>query len=238
MVERWVGEILFATKPQERLRRAKLKIMETYLEVETGIAMGLMRASYRANVGDLDGFFRREDTLELYLRASDGRGKEWLIKTSSVEELVSQLKDIHVQERNSGIETKSVGPTLQPTLQPTEQPPQQTPSPGQVGVGKVLSSSVKFALSPGRWTSAKLTLTQDTLEVAMYEFLGMMARPTKVEIELKAIKSFSRSDNEILVLHIESKPGYGLGDWYVSTKQRNQWAEALLGLGIPETKSS
>lgn len=234
MVERWAGEILFAATPQERLKRAKVRVMETYIEVETGLAMGLMRATYRANVGDLDGFLRREDMLELYFRTSDGLGKKWLIKTSRVEELISQLREIHVQERTSGIETKPVSPTEQPTLQPT----QQTSPPEQVGVGKGLSSSVKFALSPGRWTSAKLTLTQDTLEVAMYEFLGMMARPTKVVIELKALKSFSRSDNEILILHIESKPGYGLGDWYVSTKQRDQWAEALLGLGIPETKSS
>jgi hypothetical protein len=233
MVERWVGEVLFATNPQERLRRAKLIVMESYVEVETGLAMGLMRATYRANVGDLEGFLRREGVIELYLRATDGLSKKWLIKTSKVEELISQFREIHVPERTGGFETKPVMPTEQPTLQPT----QQAPPPEQAGVGKGLSSSVKLALIPGRWTSAKLTLTQDELEVAMYEFMGMMARPTKVVVELKALKSFSRSDNEILVLHIESKPGYGLGDWYISTKQRDQWAEALLGLGIPETKA-
>jgi hypothetical protein len=231
MVERWAGEVLFANKPQEGLRRAKLIVMETYVEIETGLAMGLMRATYRANVGDLEGFMRREDTIELYLRAPEG--KKWLIKTSRAEELVSQFRGIHVPERAGELETKPISPTEQPTLQPT----QPAPPPEQAGMGKGLSSSVKLALVPGRWMSAKLTLTQGELEVAMYEFFGMMARPTRVVIELKALKSFSRSDNEILVLHIEGKPGYGLGDWYVSTKQRDQWAEALLGLGIPETKS-
>jgi len=223
MEYRWTGEILFATSPNERFRKARLRFGEKYIEVETSLAMGLMRATYKVDFSDLDGYLRKDDTLELHLRTADGLGRRWLLKTPRADELVSLLKEMRIQEKPRGVEPEPVA--------------QQRPN--QVTSSKALSPSVKFALSPGRWTSAKLTLTKDALEVVMFEFLGMMARPTKVAIELKALKSFSRSDIEILVLHIESKPEYGLGgDWFISTKQRDQWAEALLDLGIPETKSS
>jgi len=218
---RWTGEALFATSENERFKRAKLKFWEKYIEVETGLAMGLMRATYKVDFSDLDGYLRKDDTLELHLRTADGLGRRWLLKTPRADELVSLLKEMRIQEKPRGVEPEPVA--------------QQRPN--QVTSSKALSPSVKFALSPGRWTSAKLTLTKDALEVVMFEFLGMMARPTKVSIELKAVRSFSRSDLEILILHIESKPEYGLGgDWYISTKQRDQWAEALLNIGIPETK--
>jgi len=224
MEYRWTGEILFATSPNERFRKAILRFREKYIEVETSLAMGLMRATYKVDYGDLDGYLRRDDVLELHLRTADGLGKRWIIKTPSADELISLLSEMHIQEKPRSLEPEPI----------TQQPP-----PPEQAISKALSPSVKFALTPGRWTSAKLTLTNDALEVVMFEFLGMMARPTKVTVELKALKSFSRSDIEILILHIEGKPEYGLGgDWFISTKQRDQWAEALLGLGIPETKSS
>lgn len=224
MEYRWTGEILFATSPNERFRKATLKFREKYIEVETSLAMGLMRATYKVDYGDLDGYLRRDDVLELHLRTADGLGKRWIIKAPSADELISLLSEMHIQEKPRSLEPEPI----------TQQPP-----PPEQAISKALSPSVKFALTPGRWTSAKLTLTNDALEVVMFEFLGMMARPTKVTVELKALKSFSRSDIEILILHIEGKPEYGLGgDWFISTKQRDQWAEALLGLGIPETKSS
>jgi len=224
MEYRWAGEVLFATSPNERFRKAILRFREKYIEVETSLAMGLMRATYKVDYGDLDGYLRRDDVLELHLRTADGLGRRWIIKTPSTDELISLLGKMHIQEKPRGLEPEPV----------TKQQP-----PPERAISKALSPSVRFALTPGRWTSAKLTLTNDALEVVMFEFLGMMARPTKVTVELKALKSFSRSDIEILILHIEGKPEYGLGgDWFISTKQRDQWAEALLGLGIPETKSS
>ena len=224
MEYRWTGEILFATSPNERFRKARLRFGEKYIEVETSLAMGLMRATYKVDYGDLDGYLRRDDVLELHLRTADGLGKRWIIKTPSADELISLLSEMQIQEKPRSLEPEPI----------TQQPP-----PPEQAISKALSPSVKFALTPGRWTSAKLTLTNDALEVVMFEFLGMMARPTKVTVEIKALKSFSRSDIEILILHIEGKPEYGLGgDWFISTKQRDQWAEALLGLGIPETKSS
>lgn len=220
---RWMGEALFATSPNERYKKAQLRFWEKYIEVETGLAMGLMRAAYKVDYGDIDGYLRRDDVLELHLRTADGLGRRWLLKTQRIDELVSLLSEMHIQEKPRSLEPEA----------------QQQPPPDQVTSSKALSPSVKFALTPGRWTSAKLTLTKDALEVVMFEFLGMMARPTKVTLELKALRSFSRSDIEILVLHVESKPEYGLGgDWFISTKQRDQWAEAFLDLGIPETKSS
>lgn len=224
MEYRWTGEILFATSPNERFRKARLRFGEKYIEVETSLAMGLMRATYKVDYGDLDGYLRRDDVLELHLRTADGLGKRWIIKAPSADELISLLSEMQIQEKPRSLEPEPI----------TQQPP-----PPEQAISKALSPSVKFALTPGRWTSAKLTLTNDALEVVMFEFLGMMARPTKVTVEIKALKSFSRSDIEILILHIEGKPEYGLGgDWFISTKQRDQWAEALLGLGIPETKSS
>jgi len=228
MEYRWAGEVLFATSPNERFKKAKLKFWGKYIDVEMGLAMGLMRASHKVDYGDVDGFLRRDDMLELHLRTADGLGRRWLFKTPRVDELVPLLSELHIQEKPR---------SLEPVPVIAQQPP--PPPPEQVASIRALSPSVKFALTPGRWTSAKLTLTKDALEVVMYEFLGMMARPTKVTIELRALKSFSRSDMEILILHIESKPEYGLGgDWFISTKQRDQWAEALLDLGIPETKSN
>jgi len=222
---RWMGEVLFATSSNERFKKAKLRFWEKYIEVETGLAMGLMRATYKVDFSDLDGYLRKEDTLELHLRTADGLGRRWLLKTPRADELVSMLSEMHIQEKPKSLEPEPVIAQQRPT--------------DHVISSKALSPSVKFALTPGRWTSAKITLTKDTLEVVMFEFLGMMARPTKVTIELKALKSFSRSNIEILILHIESKPEYGLGgDWFISTKQRDQWAEALLDLGIQETKSS
>jgi len=222
---RWTGEVLFATSSNERFKKAKLRFWEKYIEVETGLAMGLMRANYKADYSDLDGYLRKDDTLELHLRTADGLGQRWLLKTPRADELVSMLSEMNIQEKPQSLEPEPVIAQRRPI--------------DTVVSGKALSPSVKFALAPGKWTSAKITLTKDTLEIMMFEFLGMMARPTKVTVELKALKSFSRSDVEILILHIEGKPEYGLGgDWYISTKQRDQWAEALLDLGIQETKSS
>jgi hypothetical protein len=226
LVDQWKDEVLFSTSQDGRWKKAKLRFTETYLEVETGVALGLMRATYKIEFDKLDGYSTVDGVLELQLRTADGLGQRWSVKTARVEELSSLLRSLHTPERLS-----SAAP--QPAI---VQPP---PPPGQAAPPKPLSQSVKFALSPGRWTSAKITLTKDAMEISMFEFMGMMARPTKVVVELNALRSFSRSDGEILVLHVESRPGYGLGgDWYISSKQRDQWADVLLSLGIPETQLS
>ncbi|MGQ9515349.1 MAG: hypothetical protein ACUVTL_09960 [Thermoproteota archaeon] len=221
MGDEWKGEILFSTAPGKGFKKAKLTIKDS-IEIEKSLAFGLLRASYRAELRDLLWYSRNGEMLELQLRTKSGSSQTWFIKTPQVEMCIALFQRSGVQEKQATIQIISE----QKTQLPTEQ------------AAKTVFS-VKLALYPGRWMSAKINLTSESLRVEALELFGMMPRPLRVKVELNALKSFSRSDSDLIKLQIESKPGYGLGDeWIISTKQREELARALLNLGVKEVQSS
>ena len=133
---RWTGDVLFATSSNERFKKAKLRFREKNSEVEAGFAMGVMRANYKVDYGDLDGYLRKDDTLELHLRTADGLGQRWLLKTPSADELVSMLSEMNIQEKPRSLEPEPVITQRRPT--------------GSDVSGKAPSPAVKFGLAPGK----------------------------------------------------------------------------------------
>lgn len=216
------GDVLFSPSPGEKFRKAKLTLRDS-IEIETSVAMGLIRATYKAELRDLIDYSSKEETLELHLRTASGSTQTWLIKTPQIEDWISLLRSLGAHEKTA-----------------VEQAPEEkTQLPKEQVQGVTMSFKAKLALSPGRWMPVNIRLTNESFQIETIELFGMMPRSTKVAVEIKALKSFSRSNSELIKLQIESKPGYGLGEeWYITTKQRDELAKALLSLGVMEVQKS
>ncbi|MBO3803761.1 MAG: hypothetical protein JTT11_07850 [Candidatus Brockarchaeota archaeon] len=213
------GEVLFSPSPGGKFKKARLSVNES-IEIETSVAFGLVRATYRAELRDVVDFSMKEGAIELHLRAAGGPDQSWLVKTPQAEDWMNVLRNLGVKER----------PVAE---QPA--PGHGTALHGGTAPAVATSFAVKLALHPGKWMTAKINLTSESLQVEAVELFGMMPRPVRVAVEMKALKSFSRSDKELIKLKIESKPGYGLGEeWAIATKQRDELARALLSFGVEE----